>query len=268
MDGLRAIGYGVINNKVKLLYNTKDTAVIGSSIKEAKMSGDRPFTVWLESHGATGWLFGESPSAQDEFKWTVKFAKFIGAVERVTGVNVDNIVLSGCFTANEFVNPEGLTYLNSPARILSLFLPGKNIVGFVGLNACVKVTNVFHKAPDGTFAPVVVPLEQAAILFKNGAVCESFHDVVNATPLYCNHKYTPDFIVKSCNLEMNADGKEATYYLPCLAQETVAREHQYIDPNAYGVKQLGFAAIALAKLESKLEPEPSAAAAAVAGGSS
>ena len=110
-----------------------------------------------------------------------------------------------------------------------------------------KVTNVFHRTKDGSFTPAIVGLEQTAILFENGRVLESYHDDREARPLYCNHKYTPNFIITACELEIVPEDKAATYYLPCLAQETIAaRKDIYISEAAYGKKQLEKTAAILA----------------------
>ena len=234
----------ILINTNKLFYNRTEAgitaeAVISASLKAARAPDGKPLTIWLESHGATGWTFGSSRSKTSEYNWTVRFSKFIHAIERVTGATVNNIVLNGCFTANELVNPDGMTYLNSPARILSLLLPDKQILGFIGQNASAKVTNVFHRTADGVFTPATVSLEQASILFKNGHVLESYHDVPKAPPLYCTHKYTPNFIISACELGIAKEEKEAIFYLPCLARETIAAHKDiYISPEAYGSEQL------------------------------
>lgn len=234
----RGVGYGLVN-KGRLTFDATESSDLLKAIKAVKLD-DKPMTLWLESHGAPGWLFGGTRDHKDELRWTRRFAAFVKDVEAHTGTTIDNIILNGCFTANEFVSPDSGSFMNSPARILSLFLPGKNIVGFVGQNASAKVTNVFHLTDDG-FSEVTVRPEEAAVLFRDGGVVESYHELGKA-PLYCTHKYTPMFISRLCGLDLDPETKALVHYRPCLAVETMERDKSvYIDPACYGAQQLAAA---------------------------
>ncbi|WP_133126749.1 hypothetical protein [Legionella nagasakiensis] len=212
-------------------------------------TGGKPpesITLWLESHGAPGWLFAGPRSANAELLATLNFARFVRQVERVTGSTINHIVLSGCFTANEYYNAESSIYFNSPARMLSFLLPEKKIIGFVGQNACAKVSNVYRKTDDDTYTPIYVNPEDAAVLYQNGAVVEAYEEA-----LYCDHAYTPSFINRHCVLELTPETKATTFYKPCQARELVASDpfRYFVEPESYGEKQTRFAKKALARLE-------------------
>ena len=247
-------GYRMLS-KGRLTYDELDRDAFAKAIRDVRSSSHKQLTVWLESHGATGWLFGRKQDSEHEFESTIKFVKFIHELEIYTGFSVNQIVLSGCFTANEIVNPDDMTYMVSPARILSILLPDTRILGFVGQNACAKVTNVFYKNKDDVFTTQVVALEDAAVLFQNGQVIESYHDN-GKRPLYCSHKYTPRFVLEHCKLEIAGAEKKSTYFEPCLAPEKIDRERLHIDPTCYGQMQLELAKKACAELNERPAPYP------------
>lgn len=235
-------GYGTIS-KAKLTFDKADTTEFARAIRETKVAGEQ-LTLWMESHGAPAWLFGCTRDHKNEFQWAKNFALFVRAVECYTGTKINNIVLSGCFTANEFIDESAETFLLSPARILSFLLPEVNIVGFVGQNAVAKVSNVFHKTTKGEYKPQIVNLDQAAVLFRGGKVRESYHDT-KMKPLYCSFIYTPKFIIEQTGLSLRLEDRARTFYEPCLALETLeahARDKSiYVAPECYGYRQLSAA---------------------------
>lgn len=244
-DTLRdTAGYGVIN-KQKITWD-KDPDKL---IKPVQMKG-KPLTIWVEAHGAPGWFFAGERSARDEYLCTIQFAAYVKQIETITGGKVDNIVLSGCFTANELINVEACTYFCSPARMLSILLPGINVMGFVGQNATAVVTNVYEK--KGTdYIPITVKPEEAAVLFNSGKVIEEY-----SRQLYCNHKYTPIFIRKKCKLNLEEVNRDEVFYEPCRAVEKIANTPQLkaiMTGESYGEKQVKFA-------EKELERQLAAAA--------
>lgn len=212
-DTLRdTTGYGLIN-KGKITWDNSEN--LGKLIKPVQMKG-KPLTIWIEAHGAPGWFFAGERSAKNEYDSTIQFAAYVKQIETVTGAKVNNIVLSGCFTANELINIEACTYFCSPARMLSIFLPEINVMGFVGQNASAVVTNVYEKKNAG-YVPITVKPEEAAVLFNNGKVIEEY-----SRQLYCNHKYTPVFIRKGCKLDLEEVDREEVFYEPCRAVEKIA----------------------------------------------
>jgi hypothetical protein len=239
---LSDIGYGTIS-KAKLTFDKADNTEFDRAIRETKIAGEQ-LTLWMESHGAPGWLFGCTRDHKNEFQWAKNFALFVRAVECYTGTTINNIVLSGCFTANEFIDESAETFLLSPARMLSLLLPEKSIVGFVGQNAVAKVSNVFYKTTRGEYEPQIVNLDQAAVLFHGGRALESYHDT-KARPLYCSFIYTPEFIIKQTGLSLRLADRARTFYEPCLALETLEAhaKHKtlYVAPDCYGYRQLSAA---------------------------
>lgn len=223
-DFVSDLGFGIAN-KAAIKFSESSDADFRRAIKPGKKV---EITVWLESHGAPGWLFGADKSKESELEGTIGFVDFIRKLEEYTGATVNNIVLSGCFTANELINDD--EYFISPARTLSYLLPDKNIVGFVGENAKAKVTNVFAKTSYG-YEPKSVNPENASIIFKDGKAIETVSE-----ELYCNHEYTPLFVLDGCRLDEALD--EEDYYQPCAVLETIEQEELQVNPGSYGTAQL------------------------------
>ena len=146
------------------------------------------------------------------------------------------MVLNGCYTANEVVNKEECTYLNSPARILSMLRQHTPVLGFVGQNASAKITNVYHRDKHNTYHAVTLNLAEAAVLLKDGDVLESYHQTKKKA-LHCTHVYTPEFIKEACKLTYEETKKSETYYEPCLAVEKIRENHYHIEKNSYGEQQ-------------------------------
>lgn len=117
-----------------------------------------------------------------------------------------------CYSANEFINDNN--YLNSPARLLSILLPGRIVVGFRGKNSGVKLTNVFEKELE-EFIPKTVPLLDGAVAFKNGLVIEA-----SSRELYCDLDYMKPFIKKHCGIE---DSSGEQYFRLCQAREEMSK---------------------------------------------
>ncbi|RUR10214.1 hypothetical protein [Legionella septentrionalis] len=211
------LGYGIINKK-PLFFNSEDTE-FSAAIKPVTLK-NKSLTIWLSAHGASGWLFSGRRDANSELEATANFVEFVRRVETYTQCEVANIVLSACFTANEFVNVKDGTYFNSPARLLSFFLPEVNVLGFIGKNAESKV-HVFKETTMG-YLKETLNAEHASVLFKNGKPIESCFDN-NTVPIYCNHEYTPDFILQALNY--NFEDKNVEFYAPCLAAEFISKNN-------------------------------------------
>ena len=99
---VKNFGYGMINRSQLMFENTRvgepepGVAIVerlSQSIKPGLDMRGKCLTIWFESHGAPGWLFGDVPTARSEMSRMVEFAKFIHQIERFTGAAVENIVL-------------------------------------------------------------------------------------------------------------------------------------------------------------------------------
>ncbi|CDZ77466.1 hypothetical protein BN59_01749 [Legionella massiliensis] len=192
------LGYNVLN-KEPLLFGESEI-----SLKKIRpiTTKSREVTVWLEAHGAPGWVFGSQDSKISELNYTLNFASYIAALERGLGVKVNNIVLNCCNSATEACNWEldQPSYFISPARILSIMLPGINVMGFVGTNSSAVITNLFQVGEEG-YAPAFLGLHDGAVLFNSGKVLETGKAFKNL--LLCDHKTacTPKFVLDGCGFD-------------------------------------------------------------------
>ncbi len=239
---LKGMHYKCINQGELNFYQKNIMSFVKNTVvhKTNQVAEKLTLTIWLESHGGTGWLFGNEHkdiTAREEFDATATFAEFVKRVETDLGATVDKIVLSGCFTANEIVcpnnpnNPKTMTHMISPARMLSLLLTDKQIFGFVGQNASAKVTHVYLKTDDRTYEMTKVKLEDATILFLNGTAIESYFDLEKARKeIYCSHENTPDFIRVALGI------KGEGYYRSCLIEKIEKNSCDFYK-NCYATKQ-------------------------------
>ena len=230
-SALSCVGYATAN-KARITFDESDPNRLNQVLKPMHTKNAK-ITLWFESHGTLGWLFGKNKCKDDELKWAGYFIDFIQAVEKQTGAKVNTVVLSGCYTANEVVNKNERTYLNSPARILSRLSPDVHVLGFVGQNANAKITNVYYREDDDTYYPTTLKLEEAAVLLKGGLVVESYHKL-HTESVYCTHQYTPKFIKKACKLTYVEDQRSEEYYESCLAIEDIQKNKYDMDAESYG----------------------------------
>jgi hypothetical protein len=184
-------GYTCLNKGPIEFFDEK----FAKSIKPSQ-SKTKELTIWLEAHGAPGWLFGKEASAEIELANTIKFADYIRDIEKHTGLKVTNIILSCCYSANEFLHPETQNHFYSPARLLSKLLPDVDVMGFVGQNASAKGTSIYKLDETGRFVPKVATLEEIAIVFRNGKTLE-----LSASKLYCDLLTIPYFVSEACGVD-------------------------------------------------------------------
>ncbi|CDZ77465.1 hypothetical protein BN59_01748 [Legionella massiliensis] len=191
-------------------------------------------TVYLESHGAPGWLFGARRTAKSEMDNTFAFVEYIRELEQKTGLKVNSIILNSCYSANEYYNQSTQEYFISPARVLSYLLPDCDIVGFVGKNATASV-NAYAQVTDRkkgiTYKPTAFSLEEASVRFSNGSIAEG-----GRKEIYCDHAYTPPFISKACSIATDSE----EYYKPTFGKEIVESlraRSQYVE-ESYGDRQI------------------------------
>jgi len=231
---LKQSGFTILNKKPINFHTEKDS--LSSFIKIPYQSNSK-LTIFMHTHGLPGWFFSKShkkgPNHQlkAELRGLYFFAKFIKDIENFTRTEIDNIVLSGCYSAIELYNPMSGKYFNSPARLLSMLFPQKHILGFLGQYADAKVTNIY-KEKAGQFYAIVKQPHDASILFKNGDV------ILKPNKLYFFETIEiPDFV--SGALELNKYSKPQLTK-PFLFKETYNRRDDiwYTKKANMGKKQL------------------------------
>lgn len=225
-------GYGVINKPrkgAKCTWLTPDEE-LPEFIKMSQLLEGKELTIWVEAHGALGWFFGPSRDIEKEFLGMMAFVEFVNKVAALTNTKVSSVVLNGCFTANEFLNKYTLEFNCSPARMLSMLLPDTSVIGFIGKNASAAINDVYELTKTG-FKKISVKPEEASVLYRNGNVVESY-----TRDLYCNHKYTQDFMARALGLSEEFDNNEKVLYKPIHVMEHLRSAH--IDGTGYGMQQL------------------------------
>ncbi len=191
-------GYTVINND-EIIYDVKK-----GTLNEEKIIADRfskfnkPITIWLEAHSSPGWIFGAKADFVIEQKAVLMFRNRLVDIEQNTGLYIDNIVLHSCFSATEIINEKNGTYSNSSARLLSIVMPEKNILGFIGLNSGVKVSHIYMPISTSEFEEAHLSLIKGSIVFKAGKAIEDTSEI-----FFCTQQsaYIKQFILKSCLIE-------------------------------------------------------------------
>jgi hypothetical protein len=209
-------GYTVIN-KQELIYDpyAHENTDAQRDIKPG--FSKKSLTLWFEAHGAPGWLFGPGdphdndpanhPNHKSEKEAANFFCAYLSDIEKKTELRINHIILNTCFSATELVNDFENQYLNSSARLLSILIPNKLVLGFIGHNASAKISHVWEFAhPSDMELPLVVTDKQllkegvislldASILFKDGSAIEFNH-----RDLYCSHINMQPFILNSCKI--------------------------------------------------------------------
>jgi hypothetical protein len=181
-------GYGVINkNSMNFLAHSID---LKPWTNKGKRSG---LTLWLEAHALPGYLFGNLAQEQDELFHLHKFIEFIKNLETAANAPVEQIVLSCCYSAAEYYDPERRVGFCSSARLLSLFLPNVSVVGFIGRNTSAKVTQVYTRDSSGKYFEQILDLVAGGVLIRNGIVIES-----GKAALYGAIDAIPRFIQRHC----------------------------------------------------------------------
>ncbi|WP_412754062.1 hypothetical protein [Legionella londiniensis] len=218
---LQNAGFTVINKKACTYGDSPED--IHNKIKPLGQKETNELTAFFYCHGVVGWFFGQEGSHEAEMEGAIEFARYIRAFEQRTGMNVKNIVLSGCYTAVELFNREEGLYINSSARLLSMLLPAKNIVGFLGHHADAKVTHVYKKNDSKKkdaeeYVEVKPNVYEASVVFRDGNAIEKPKE-----ELYCDHKYTKLFVEDSLKLGPTS---QADIFKPALVKEEL-KENKY-----------------------------------------
>lgn len=179
---LEGNGYRVLNKREMYFNaNTLDLKAINGKEKQR-------ITIWFEAHGAPGWLFGKDESLKSELQYMLVFARAIKTLAKTSNCIIENIVLSGCNSATEYLDEKTENYFNSPARLLSFLLPEINVLGFVGRNSSAKITSIWEMCND-ELEESVLSLAEGSVLYKDNNVVENC--VAN---LYCPVEEIPKFI--------------------------------------------------------------------------
>ena len=194
---------------------------------------NKELTIWVEAHGAPGWLFAGPKTANAEMVASIDFANYLKDIEASTGLTVTNVMLNCCFSANEYINDEGTIYFNSPARILSILMPNCNVMGFIGSNASAIINGVYELLPSGQFKPMIATPESMAVVFRDGYKIESTN-----SQLYCDHLFTPSFLAKACqiNLKTMYQPSAATTRIDALTRTATGEKFDL--PPCYGDMQM------------------------------
>lgn len=242
------INFGVDIAEVKA--NLKDFSALQSNAKE--------LTIWVEAHGAPGWLFGTDSSHVSEREGITAFRELLLDIEKETGLRINNILLNSCYSANEMVNDANLNYVNSSARLLSILVPDKVVVGLIGKNTPAGVRGVYelndapqndHKnkgkekkaskekekikgkerqekteetpyqvSNDLVKSTAMISQEVASVAFKDGYAIEA-----SPRKIFCDHQYTQAFILEKCPVK----DEESTHYWSCLGREEIDKLSPY-----------------------------------------
>lgn len=121
------------------------------------------WTLWVEAHGAPMWFFGAEPTLASERLGTRDFAAWVLSCEAANDVEFASVVLDSCFSAAEQC-PAGNRTI-SPARAVSLLLPGKRVIGYLGKNNSATITGLTVAGEQCSLKPA-----EGTALFMNG-VC-------------------------------------------------------------------------------------------------
>lgn len=249
---LESEGFGIMNKGI--VYFDTDSSDFKQLIKFSHQFGTN-FTLFTNSHGAPGWYFGEKKNAGSELEGLRRFAQLINEIEQYTQKEVVNIVLGGCYSGVELYNPETGQYMNSPARLLSMLFPNKNVVGFLGRFADSNVTHVYQLKKDEDYQLLAPKPENASVLFRKGSLIER-----SKLELYCTHEDTPDFIKDELRLGLVT---EHDYFKSYFFKEDSSQEkgpvliEEDIKKNL-GLKQLAEVALIQEELNSENHPKAGA----------
>ncbi|KTD20736.1 hypothetical protein [Legionella londiniensis] len=188
MEEVRNQGFGILNKK-QITFD-QDEKQLTNSIKpiiESK-TGNKSISLIFYSHGLPGFLFGDRETFEAEAKGIRQFVSFVNLLESRINKKIDNIILNACYSASELYNPKLKKYFYSPARLLSILLPGKKVVGFVGEHAGATVTHIYKKE-NQNFSEIKLKPHLAAMLFEDG------QEIIKPDePLYCLGYMLPNSI--------------------------------------------------------------------------
>ena len=116
------VGYKVVNKK-------KDPTGFFEEwkVRLSVMNQTKELVVWVFSHGAPGYFFGDEATEADESYYAIKMAVRIQNEAFNRGLKIKAVVLDSCFSGNETFSIDCSYHLKSPARMLSEYLPDVTI---------------------------------------------------------------------------------------------------------------------------------------------
>lgn len=130
---------------------------------------NRPLTIWIESHGAPGWLLsGKNPTCRLETAAIENFKICMLELQKESKYRIECIFLNACNSATEILGDKGQS--NSSARLISKVLPNTHVLGFIGYNNS-KNVRVAEKTGD-VYKDKILSLINGSVLFKNGKAIE------------------------------------------------------------------------------------------------
>lgn len=229
LEFLQNLGFGTINKRA-CDWSMDENRLLDAVKKNLNME-KKPLTIWIDAHGALGWFFGTTDSAIDEYLSMLHFVKCIDNIAQKVNATLVSVVLNGCFTSSEFFNSQTNNFVLSPARMVSLLLPGVQVVGFPGKNSSAKIGYVFEQTQRSEFKELKLCVEEAATLYISGHVVERC-----ATPLYTTHKNTPPFMAKLLDMKEEDARNEHSYYPVLDVVEYMSSKE--IKGTGYGMRQL------------------------------
>ena len=233
-------GYTVLNKK-ELVFNPRHPEIedIKNEIKPI-IFPEKTLTLWFEAHGAPGWLFGPGqprhlnperhPSHKSEKQATEQFYHYLTDIEHKTQLKIDCILLNSCFSASELINDSTQQYLNSNARLLSILIPDKLVLGFMGYNCSAKVSHIWEIkqsrqdknaliiTDSNLLAECIISLIEASIVFKDGNAIE-----YDDHALYCSKQNMQPYVLKS--LDISADSNDFYKLGPAKEKVDWLRKH-------------------------------------------
>lgn len=201
----KGFGFQMLNKKIELKFNTP-LDKINDYLKPHQVN---EITIFSNTHGNPGLHFAAQSDPHKEISGIIQFAQLVREIELYTHIRVPNIVLGGCFSGTELYNPKTGFYTSSSARLLSILLPDKNVVGFIGEYAGSKISHVYkkmdQKSDEHDTGEFLAP-DKAAVLFLNGTLMHSPEG-----PLYCSYQYTANYIIESLQLEEDEKDSEGNF---------------------------------------------------------
>lgn len=160
-----------LNGRHQLVQNTKSAHNITwqdaprVEQKAPRPTGELHWSLWVEAHGAPMWFFGAEATLASERLGTREFALWMKNCETANDISFNYVVLDSCFSAAEQCPSNNRTV--SPARALSILLPGKKVLGYLGKNNSKTVSGLSvggHAAQLG--------LDEGTALFQDGLCVE------------------------------------------------------------------------------------------------
>jgi hypothetical protein len=175
-----------LNDRGQLVQNKKDAqGITWQGIAKVEQKAPRPngelhWSLWIEAHGAPMWFFGAEATLASERLGTRDFALWMQSCEAANNISFKYVVLDSCFSAAEQCPSNNRTV--SPARAVSILLPGKKVLGYLGKNNSKTVAglSVGGQATE-------LGLKEGTALFQDGLCIEG--------PTTENLYFTPESLI-------------------------------------------------------------------------